>query len=109
MDSLKHPQVRKFLWKKYFEEPCLQSIAAIFNEIFCVGQMGLVNFIEEIVLNQHNGYKSVLNSEPDQTNKCCMIFSAVGWMAWERFRCNVDCVNDPHNCIRYQLFDLKNF
>ena len=25
----------------------------------------------------------------------------MGWLAWERFRCNIDCVNDPHNCIRY--------
>ena len=25
----------------------------------------------------------------------------MGWMSWERFRCNVDCKNDPDNCIRY--------
>jgi hypothetical protein len=25
----------------------------------------------------------------------------MGWMTWERFRCNIDCVNDPENCIRY--------
>jgi len=24
----------------------------------------------------------------------------MGWLAWERFRCNTDCVGDPHNCIR---------
>ena len=24
----------------------------------------------------------------------------MGWLAWERFRCNTDCINDPHNCIR---------
>ena len=24
----------------------------------------------------------------------------MGWLAWERFRCNTDCVNDPKNCIR---------
>lgn len=29
----------------------------------------------------------------------------MGWLAWERFRCNTDCKNDPDNCIRYfQLF-----
>lgn len=28
----------------------------------------------------------------------------MGWLAWERFRCNVDCVNDPHNCISQNLF-----
>lgn len=27
----------------------------------------------------------------------------MGWLAWERFRCNTDCENDPHNCIRYVL------
>lgn len=25
----------------------------------------------------------------------------MGWLAWERFRCNIDCDNDPFNCIRY--------
>lgn len=24
----------------------------------------------------------------------------MGWMSWERFRCNVDCEADPRNCIR---------
>ncbi|XP_061668003.1 alpha-N-acetylgalactosaminidase [Syngnathoides biaculeatus] len=24
----------------------------------------------------------------------------MGWLAWERFRCNVDCEHDPKNCIR---------
>ncbi|XP_057678001.1 alpha-N-acetylgalactosaminidase [Corythoichthys intestinalis] len=28
----------------------------------------------------------------------------MGWLAWERFRCNVDCEHDPRNCIRQQLF-----
>jgi alpha-N-acetylgalactosaminidase len=28
----------------------------------------------------------------------------VGWQAWERFRCNVDCDNDPDNCISEKLF-----
>uniref|UniRef100_A0AAR5Q4V7 Alpha-galactosidase n=1 Tax=Dendroctonus ponderosae TaxID=77166 RepID=A0AAR5Q4V7_DENPD len=23
----------------------------------------------------------------------------MGWLAWERFRCNTDCKNDPDNCI----------
>ena len=26
----------------------------------------------------------------------------MGWMTWERFRCNTDCKDDPENCIRYQ-------
>lgn len=24
----------------------------------------------------------------------------MGWLAWERFRCNVDCRDDPQHCIR---------
>lgn len=24
----------------------------------------------------------------------------MGWMSWERFRCDVDCEADPRNCIR---------
>lgn len=25
----------------------------------------------------------------------------MGWLSWERFRCNTDCDGDPDNCIRY--------
>jgi hypothetical protein len=28
----------------------------------------------------------------------------MGWLAWERFRCNTDCVKDPKNCISENLF-----
>ncbi|XP_072348162.1 alpha-N-acetylgalactosaminidase [Scyliorhinus torazame] len=28
----------------------------------------------------------------------------MGWLAWERFRCNVDCKSDPGNCISERLF-----
>lgn len=24
----------------------------------------------------------------------------MGWLTWERFRCNMDCDRDPDNCIR---------
>ncbi|XP_045104674.1 alpha-N-acetylgalactosaminidase-like [Portunus trituberculatus] len=27
----------------------------------------------------------------------------MGWLTWERFRCNLDCVNDPYNCISQNL------
>eukprot|EP00038_Savillea_parva_P012280 m.203539 g.203539 ORF g.203539 m.203539 type:complete len:494 (-) comp22148_c0_seq1:61-1542(-) len=27
----------------------------------------------------------------------------MGWMTWQRYRCNVDCVNDPDNCISAAL------
>ncbi|KAK6637161.1 hypothetical protein RUM44_007575 [Polyplax serrata] len=28
----------------------------------------------------------------------------MGWLSWERFRCNTDCKNDPDNCISDRLF-----
>eukprot|EP00823_Brevimastigomonas_motovehiculus_P001336 TRINITY_DN11862_c0_g1_i1.p1 TRINITY_DN11862_c0_g1~~TRINITY_DN11862_c0_g1_i1.p1 ORF type:complete len:428 (-),score=68.25 TRINITY_DN11862_c0_g1_i1:117-1349(-) len=28
----------------------------------------------------------------------------MGWLDWERFRCNIDCKNDPKNCISERLF-----
>ena len=31
----------------------------------------------------------------------------MGWLTWERFRCNTDCVNDPDNCIRYKHYSLQ--
>lgn len=30
----------------------------------------------------------------------------MGWLSWERFRCNIDCDNDPENCIRYMYYIL---
>ncbi|XP_064638096.1 alpha-N-acetylgalactosaminidase-like isoform X1 [Lineus longissimus] len=27
----------------------------------------------------------------------------MGWLTWERFRCNTDCKNDPNNCISERL------
>uniref|UniRef100_G1KCE2 Alpha-galactosidase n=1 Tax=Anolis carolinensis TaxID=28377 RepID=G1KCE2_ANOCA len=28
----------------------------------------------------------------------------MGWLSWERFRCNTDCKSDPHSCISEKLF-----
>ncbi|GFR91502.1 alpha-N-acetylgalactosaminidase, partial [Elysia marginata] len=28
----------------------------------------------------------------------------MGWLSWERFRCNTDCKNDPEHCISEQLY-----
>lgn len=28
----------------------------------------------------------------------------MGWLAWERYRCDTDCKNDPDNCISEKLF-----
>ncbi|KAL7740517.1 hypothetical protein ACLKA6_012290 [Drosophila palustris] len=30
----------------------------------------------------------------------------MGWLSWERFRCNTDCTNDPYNCISERLFQV---
>eukprot|EP01048_Picozoa_sp_COSAG05_P028350 COSAG05_NODE_8746_length_675_cov_1.644097_1_plen_111_part_10 len=29
----------------------------------------------------------------------------MGFMSWQRFRCNVDCAHDPNNCISEHLFE----
>jgi len=28
----------------------------------------------------------------------------MGWLSWERYRCDIDCVNDPENCISENLY-----
>ena len=28
----------------------------------------------------------------------------MGWLVWERFACNVNCKDDPDNCISEKLF-----
>lgn len=30
----------------------------------------------------------------------------MGWLTWERFRCNTDCENDPDNCISERLIKV---
>lgn len=30
----------------------------------------------------------------------------MGWLSWQRFRCNTDCENDPENCIRWVWWTL---
>lgn len=30
----------------------------------------------------------------------------MGWMSWQVFRCGVDCVSDPHNCIGEKLYKM---
>ncbi|XP_045204379.2 alpha-N-acetylgalactosaminidase-like [Mercenaria mercenaria] len=32
----------------------------------------------------------------------------MGWLSWQRFRCNTDCVNDPENCISEQLIKRQS-
>ena len=28
----------------------------------------------------------------------------MGWLSWERYRCDIDCVNDPDSCISEKLY-----
>ncbi|KAL4230660.1 hypothetical protein ACF0H5_011036 [Mactra antiquata] len=28
----------------------------------------------------------------------------MGWLSWERYRCNIDCIKDPDNCISEKLY-----
>ncbi|KAH3839736.1 alpha-N-acetylgalactosaminidase-like isoform X2 [Dreissena polymorpha] len=28
----------------------------------------------------------------------------MGWLSWQRYRCNIDCFNDPDNCISEKLY-----
>lgn len=28
----------------------------------------------------------------------------MGWLSWERYRCDIDCTNDPDNCISENLY-----
>ncbi|GAU97106.1 hypothetical protein RvY_08459 [Ramazzottius varieornatus] len=37
-------------------------------------------------------------------NNGLVLTPPMGWLAWERFRCNIDCENDPENCISERLF-----
>jgi hypothetical protein len=31
----------------------------------------------------------------------------MGWMSWEIFRCNIDCKDDPANCISENLYKAQ--
>ena len=33
----------------------------------------------------------------------------MGWLTWERFRCNTDCDMDPYNCISENLIKTIGF
>ena len=42
------------------------------------------------------------SSELFLTSSLAFVF-VKGWMAWERFRCIVDCDADPENCVSEKL------
>uniref|UniRef100_A0A674EBS1 Alpha-galactosidase n=1 Tax=Salmo trutta TaxID=8032 RepID=A0A674EBS1_SALTR len=46
----------------------------------------------------------VLTSATSALDNGLMRTPPMGWMSWERFHCNIDCENDPKNCISENLF-----
>lgn len=49
----------------------------------------LAFFVTVILLNRIEALENGLARTPP-----------MGWLSWERFRCNTDCEGDPDNCIR---------
>ena len=47
---------------------------------------------------------SVFNQHVAGLNNGLSLTPPMGWLAWQRFRCNTDCENDPNYCIRYDIF-----
>ncbi|XP_072171001.1 alpha-N-acetylgalactosaminidase-like [Diadema setosum] len=37
-------------------------------------------------------------------NNGLALIPPMGWLSWERFRCNTDCIHDPENCISEHLY-----
>ncbi|XP_013416361.1 alpha-N-acetylgalactosaminidase-like isoform X1 [Lingula anatina] len=46
----------------------------------------------------------LLPSQVDLLNNGLARTPPMGWLAWERFRCDIDCKDDPDNCISEKLF-----
>ncbi|XP_045917281.1 alpha-N-acetylgalactosaminidase-like [Micropterus dolomieu] len=49
-------------------------------------------------------FASALSATTFALNNGVMRTPPMGWLAWERFRCDIDCDNDPKNCISENLF-----
>ncbi|KAI9586231.1 hypothetical protein GQX74_002078 [Glossina fuscipes] len=61
---------------------------------------GIVKSDESMHLNfLHHEYTNALENGLVRT-------PPMGWLSWERFRCNTDCKNDPDNCISERLFQV---
>ena len=46
-----------------------------------------------------------ISGDLDMTSKLfILMITILGWLAWERFRCNVDCKTFPDTCIGEKLF-----
>ena len=69
-----------------------RSSYSIFSTQFCILATS-ISFVLILLLQCTVGLENGLGRTPP-----------MGWLAWERFRCNTDCFNDPHNCISERLF-----
>lgn len=49
-------------------------------------------------------FVSVLSGTTFALDNGLMRSPPMGWLAWERFRCDIDCDDDPKNCISENLF-----
>uniref|UniRef100_A0A672GWF4 Alpha-galactosidase n=1 Tax=Salarias fasciatus TaxID=181472 RepID=A0A672GWF4_SALFA len=49
-------------------------------------------------------FVSVLSGSSFALDNGLMRTPPMGWLAWERFRCDIDCAHDPKNCISENLF-----
>uniref|UniRef100_A0A3Q3WQ77 Alpha-galactosidase n=1 Tax=Mola mola TaxID=94237 RepID=A0A3Q3WQ77_MOLML len=49
-------------------------------------------------------FASVLSGATFALDNGLMRIPPMGWLAWERFRCDIDCEHDPKNCISEKLF-----
>ncbi|XP_041831947.1 alpha-N-acetylgalactosaminidase [Melanotaenia boesemani] len=49
-------------------------------------------------------FTSVLSVTTFALDNGLMRTPPMGWLAWERFRCDIDCDHDPKNCISENLF-----
>lgn len=71
------------------------SISGIFNRILATMENKLLLLLCLTVLNVF------LVITVESLDNGLAIQPPMGWMAWERFRCNTNCTEDPDNCIRW--------
>ena len=50
---------------------------------------------------------SGLDSSTRALNNGLALTPPMGWLSWERYRCNTDCDNDPDNCIRLEFYFVQ--
>lgn len=46
----------------------------------------------------------LLKQQSEALNNGLALTPPMGWMSWQRYRCEIDCDTYPDECIRYGLF-----